>query len=325
MTEAHDREEGPVVRRLSPPATDGRPAGQKPATPRKPPALKMAPRTKVTAEDVEAKVAALLVERQARKAARPARSMRVLVRAVVASAMGVGIIGFGLGINAVNDQRAADLKASQSKEASLTGALDAVSPDGGKDTPQKLTTGLAAAQKRSDEVAAAQQEFAAIAYAGNAEPATNNGTPKPSVLKSLQHRKVLAGLFAPESLLLTDAQAYSFRTQDLLGPGSIDPRQPWFTRYDAADGTGTARNASDPKSYAWKTVSVSLSGTPGVMSVVWTNTDAATGELLAWATARYSVDTNTFRSLSVNLSTRGESQQLKPTTTGPAPATAKGA
>ncbi|MEO3931457.1 hypothetical protein WMO79_01400 [Micrococcaceae bacterium Sec7.4] len=289
----------------------------------KPAGPKLAPRTKVTAEDVEAKVTAMLAERQARKAARPARSMRVLVRAVVASAMGVGIIGFGLGINAAHDQRAADLKASQSKEASLTGALDAVSPDSGKDTPQKLTTGLAAAQKRSDEVAAAQQEFAAIAHAGNAEPGTNDGRPKPSVLKSLEHRKVLAGMFAPESLMLTDAQAYSFRTQDLLGPGHIDPRQPWFTRYEPATGTGTPRNAADPTSYAWKTVSVTLSGTPGVMGVVWTNTDASTGELLAWATARYSVDTNTFRNLTVNLSTRGESQQLKPETI--APATSKGA
>jgi hypothetical protein len=275
---------------------------------------------------MEAKFTELLAKRQVRKAAPAPRSMGTLIRAVAASAMGLGIIGFGLGINAANVQHAADLKANQDKAESLTGVLEAVSPDSGKDTPQKLTTGLAAAQKRSDELAAAQQEFAVIAYAGNAEPGTNDGRPKPAVLKSLEHRKVLAGFFAPESLLLTDAQAYSFRTEDLLGPGRIDPRQPWFTRYEPAPGTtGAARNASDPERYAWKTVSVTLSGSPGVMSVVWTNTDAGTGELLAWATARYSADTNTFRTLTVNRTTRGDSQQLKPETTAATPATTKGA
>jgi hypothetical protein len=313
----------PAVRRVTPPDAGGSPGRKRPAKQAKP---KVAPRTKVTAEDLEARFAARLAERQARKAARAPRGMSVLVRTVVASAMGVGIIGFGLGINTANVQHAAGLKANQDKAASLTGALEAVSPASGKDTPQKVTGGLAAAQKRSDELAAAQQEFAVIAYAGNAEPGTNDGRPKPAVLKSLEHRKVLAGFFAPESLVLTDAQAYSFRTEDLLGPGRIDPRQPWFTRYEPAPGaTGAARNASDPTSYAWKTVSVTLSGSPGVMSVVWTNTDAGTGELLAWATARYSVDTGTFRNLTVNRTTKGDSQQLKPETAGAAPATTKGA
>lgn len=313
----------PVVRRVTPPDAGGSPGKKLRAKPAK---QKPAPRTKVTAEEVEAKFTELLAKRQARKAERAPRSMATLVRAVAASAMGLGIIGFGLGINADNIQHAADLKANQDKAASLAGALEAVSPDSGKDTPQKLSTGLAAAQKRSDELAAAQQEFAVIAYAGNSDPGTNDGRPKAAVLKSLDHRKALAPFFAPESLLLTDAQAYLFRTDDLLGPGRIDPRQPWFTRYEPAPGTtGAARNASDPKGYIWKTVSVTPSASPGVMSVVWTNTDVGTGELLAWATARYSVDTNTFRSLTVNRTTRGDSQQLKPETTAAMPATTKGA
>ncbi|MCB5280369.1 hypothetical protein [Arthrobacter sp. ES1] len=319
----------PVVRRVPPAAAGASSEVKSPVWPTKTGKPTIAPRTKVTAEDVEAKFTALLAERHARqerKATREPRRMGTLVRAVVASAMGVGIIGFGLGISAANTQHAADLKANQGKEAPVSGALAGVSPDSGKDTPQKLTGVLAAARKRSDELAAAQQEFAGIAYAGNAEPGTNDGRPKPAVLKSLEHRRVLAGFFAPESLLLTDAQAYSFRTEDLLGPGRIDPRQPWFSRYEpAAGGTGTARNPADPKSYTWKTASVTLSGTPGVMSVVWTNTDAGTGELLAWATARYSVDANTFRTLSVNKTTRGDSQQLKPQTAVVTPATTKGA
>jgi len=283
------------------------------------------PRTKVTAEDVEARVAGLLSDRRTRKAARAPRSMRTLVRASVATAMGIGIIGFGLGISSENAQHAADMRAGQTKQASLEGALAAVDPETGKDTPQKLTTGLAAARKLSDSVASSQQDFAAIAFAGNADAVTSDGRPAPATLKSLEHRKALAAFFAPEALLLTDAQAYSFRTNDLLGPGRIDPRQPWFVRYEAATATGGLRPAADPKTYSWQTASVSLSGTPGVMSVVWTNTDTATGELLAWATARYSTETNTLRNLTVTLTTRGDSQQLKPHSTSAAPAAAKGA
>lgn len=321
MPEAHEPDAGmPVVRRVAPPAAVTATA----EAPSVPAAPKSAARRKVTAEELEAKFAARRQERRERRASRKPRPMGTLVRAVTASAMGIGIIGFGLGISTVNSQHAADMKAGQSKEASLEGALAAVSPDTGKDTAQKLTGGLAAAQKRSDELAAAQQEFAAIAYAGNADPSTNDGRPRPSVLKSLEHRKALAGYFAPESLLLTDAQAYSFRTDDILGPGRIDPRQPWFVRYEPAGDPGTARKAADPKGYAWKTASVMLSGTPGVMSVVWADTDTATGELLAWATARYSADSNTFGTLSVNVTTRGDSQQLKPAAALPA-GTTKGA
>lgn len=315
MTEEQGADGGPpVVRRVTPPVAGGDFAEWGRKRPQTPAAPKFAPRSKVTAEDMEARFTALRAGRQARKAGRTPRSMSGAVRTAVAAAMGVGIIGFGLGINAANIQHEADMKAGQSKLASLSGAVEAVSPENGKDTPKKLTGALAAAQKRSDALAAAQQQFAEIAYAGNADPGTNDGRPKPSVLRSVDHRKSLAAFFAPESLVLTDAEAYSFRTDDLLEPGRIDPRMPWFTRYDPAAGASAARNASDPKSYTWKTASVTLSGSPGVMSVVWTNTDAGTGELLAWATARYSVDNNTFRSLTVTRTTRGESQQLTPKT-----------
>ena len=314
--------DGPPVRRMTVPVAP-EPARTKPLA-RTAQTFKqaMAPRTKMTAEDMEAKVSTLLETRRSRRDAREPRSMRMLVRTVAASVMGLGIIGFGLGINAANEQHAADLNADRSKESSLTGA-PAASPATGKDTATKLAGGLAAAQKRSDELAAAQQRFAEIAYAGNTDPGTNDGRPKSSVLKSLEHRKTLVGFFAPESLVLTDAQAYSFRTEDLLGPGRIDPRQPWFTRYEPT--AGTARSVADPASYVWKTVSVTPTGTPGAMSVVWTNTDTRSGDLLAWATARYSADTKTFSTLVVNRTTRGESMQLKPETAGPGQATTKGA
>jgi hypothetical protein len=310
--------EGPVVRRVKP-GTEKAVSEGSAVEP------KAKQRNKITAEEVEAKFAALRAAREARKANRKPRELSKLVRVVVASALGVGIVGFGLGINNAGEQHTVEIQANQSKVASLEGALETLAPANGENTTQKLMDGIAAAQKRSDELAAAQQEFASIASAGNAEPSANNGTPKPAVLKSLEHRKVLAGFFSPESLILTDAEAYSFRTEDLLEPGKIDPRQPWFIRYETAGGEGTARKVAAPDSYAWKTASVTLSGTPDVLSVTFTNSDVKTGELLAWATARYSVKDNTFSNLSVSRTSQGESQQLKVDTVQSVPDTTQGA
>lgn len=309
----------PVVRRVDP--ADAGKAVPEPA-PKEP---KLSPRKKITPEEVEARFAARRAEREARKANRPPREMGKLVRAVVGSALGIGIVCFGLGINNAGEQHAVEVKANEDKEATLTGALGKLDPAADDKTArQKLVDGIAAAQKRSGELAAAQQQFAGIFYAGNSEPSANNGTPKPSALKSLEHRKVIAGFFAPESLILTDDQAYSFRTQDLLEPGKIDPRLPWYTRYEPAGGKDGTQKVADPASYAWKAASVTLSGTPDVLSVVFTNSDVKTGELLAWATARYSVKDNTFNNLSVSMTSQGESQQLKVDTVRSGPGTSKG-
>lgn len=325
--------EDPVVRRVSP-VVDEQRAPRKDTSGLKPP-----PRQKITAEEVQARFAASRAKREASDAARTPRDMRKLVRAVVASAMGVGIVGFSLGISNASEQHTAVVATTEDRATALTGAIEELVPAEGEDTKQELVDDLAVAQQRSDDLAAAQQQFAQIAFAGNAEPGTNDGRPKQSVLAAIEHRRELAAYFAPESLVLTDDEAYTFRTEDLLGPGRIDPRQDWFTRYepaieeDTADGdespeetdgeavSGAVQKVMSPTSYTWRTASVTLSGTPDVMAVLWTNTDTETGELLAWATARYSVESNTFRNLVVNTTTRGDVFQLKVSSSGSGPET----
>lgn len=271
---------------------------------------------KVTAEDVEARFAARRAERSARKAEKPPREMAKLVRLAVASGMGLGIAGFALGLNAAGTEYRASVSANESKIASILEAVNTVSPEAGEgETTQTLEAGLTAAQARSNELAAAEQRFAEIAWDRNAEPAAGDGTPGDAALRSLEHRRVMAAFFSPDALLLTDAQAYSFRTEGLLDPGKIDPRQAWFIGYEPSGEPGKPRTALPPASYAWKAVSVTPSGTPGVFSVVWANTDTGTGDLLAWATARYSVDTDRFNMLAVHTTTVGESLQLSAETT----------
>lgn len=268
-------------------------------------------RTKLSAEDVEAKFAARRAERQARKAERPPGEMGKLMRGGVAAALGLGMVGMAFGMSSASGNHAAQVASNESKIVSLQDAVAALAPEASGETSESLAAGLQETQKRSDELAAAQQQFAVITHAGNDEPGAGDGRPKPAVLKALEHRKTLAGFFAPQALTLSDAEAYTFRTENLLEAGEIDPRQPWYTRYEAGGSQGSDQKAADPAGYSWETASVALSGTPGVMSVVWTNTDSRSGELLAWATARYDTESGTFSTLSVHMTTRGESQQLQ--------------
>lgn len=274
-----------------------------------------AKRKKVTAEQLEARFTARKAERAARKAEKPPREMGTLVRAAVASGLGLGIFGFALGLNSAGAEYRAAVSVNESKIASILEAVRSVAPEQEGETKQTLEAGLAAAQARSDELASSEQRFAEIAWEGNTEPAAGDGTPGNAVLRSLEHRRVMASFFSPDALLLTDDQAYSFRTEGLLDPGKIDPRQAWFIGYESAGEPGKPRAAMPAARYAWETVSVTPSGTPGVFSVVWTNTDTETGDLLSWATARYSVETDLFSMLAVHTTTLGESLQLRAETT----------
>lgn len=310
MAGMQEREnEAPFVRRITTPVEPAEDVEEKADKPGR------GGRPKLTAEDVEARFTVRREERRARKAEKPPREMGKLVRVVVASGLGLGIIALGMGLNAAEAQFRAETSSNDSKIASLMGAISAVVPEEGGEAVRGLSEGLAAAQKRSNDLAAAEQRFAQIAWEGNRDSRTDDGRPAGAVLRALEHRREMAAFFEPASFVLTDEQAYSFRTEDLTGPGKIDPRQPWFSAYETPPKAGGGPTAASPESYVWKTVSVAPSGTPGVFSVVWANTDTGTGELLAWATARYSVESDAFNTLAVHRTTQGDSRQLRAETT----------
>jgi hypothetical protein len=239
--------------------------------------------------------------------------MDTLFRGVLASLLGIGIIGTATALGAANAEYSAESATNQGEHETFEGALEELTPEEGVASGQAVVEALAAAQARSAELATAQQGFAAIAYEANAEPDRGDGTPKAAVLKSLEHRKVIVGFFAPTSLLLSEEDAYSFRTNELVDAGQIDPRQPWFTRYETG-ADGVSQQLAAPESYAWETASVQPSGRPDVVDVVWTNTDVVTGELLSWAEAQYSAETGLFSELEVSMTTQGAAQQLKAST-----------
>lgn len=267
---------------------------------------------KVTAEDVAASFAARKTKREQKREERPVRKVSSLVTGVLVVALGAGILGFGTGLSRLDVDHGVAVQTNIDKKADLEGTLLTLRPVEEETLSKTLAEDLNTTRERAIALAKAEQGFAEIAYEGNSEPNLNDGRPNPSILKSLEHRKELTGFFAPASLWLSDADAYGFRTQDLLEPGQIDPRQPWFIKYDQGEGSAeTKRKAASPESYGWKVASVDLSDTPGLMVVIFTNVDKNTGDLLAWASTRYSVKENTFSNLSVRRSTIGDRHSLK--------------
>ncbi|MGW0901156.1 hypothetical protein ACWD0G_29975, partial [Streptomyces goshikiensis] len=138
------------------------------------------------------------------------------------------------------------------------------------------------------KVASGEQTFATLYHQASVQPSPNNGAPNQATLEIIKHRRGMATLFSKGSFLVSDKEAYSTSS---LAPfdatTEIDPRHAWYIRYDG-------QNAAAPSTYAWKveTVMPDLSAKDGSgatdqAKVVWLCRDTKSGEVLAWASARY--------------------------------------
>ena len=151
----------------------------------------------------------------------------------------------------------------------------------------ELTGDLASARDLAREVAMEQTLFSTLVlegdHAGQGETAVSA-----AARDALIQRERLARFFAPETFATGDEVGTSPSTTG-VGPGQIDPRDPWFT--------GTTSN--------WKVVAVTPSKHAGEVDVTWLNTDTESGDLYAWAQARYVVDRALFHDLRVGATTVG--------------------
>ena len=167
-----------------------------------------------------------------------------------------------------------------------------------------LQTRAAAAAKR---VAAGQQAYTALAVKGytTARSTSANGAPDAVAAAVINHRRALAADWSADSLVVDDADAYTFSTQDALG-GQMDPRYSWFVRYDGG-------RPSDPSTWGWQVRSIAPAAVDttdaaadqtDTATVVWTATQKD-GTVLAWASALWHADTRVFDTLSVTLTAQG--------------------
>lgn len=257
--------------------------------------------TKVTAEDVAAKLAARKAERAASgRAGERARTVSVALGVVLI--LGAGALAVSTAANTTSFQakQAAGEEAIASAQSYLD-ALPASDQDSAGVYAAELEAQLDTARVKAEEVAALQQQFSEILVAGNTED-TSNGGASPAFLASVEHRKLLAPYFVDRAMIADDTLAYAPGSALPFDADQIDPRYPWFVAHEK----GKPGVVAPAGSNEWTLRSVTPSTTPGVHDVTWLDTDTATGDLLAWATASYYAGSETFGALSVGRTTQGE-------------------
>ncbi|QNE18084.1 hypothetical protein F1D05_09540 [Kribbella qitaiheensis] len=165
-----------------------------------------------------------------------------------------------------------------------------------------LATLSARASQAAREVADKQQDYAVLFRAVNNAPSAGNGSPSETVLKTVSHRKALARYWDPKSFVVEDSLAYAFTTTPYFGRDEIDPRFPWYVRYDGL-------KVSDPRSYSWTVESVMPTiDAPGTARVVWVNRNLH-ATVLAWASAVYTDSTRVFSRLDLVVTAAGGPHQ----------------
>ncbi|MER6520109.1 hypothetical protein ABT246_25045 [Streptomyces sp. NPDC001553] len=255
--------------------------GEKPAAPKT--------RKKVTGAELEKRFANWTMHQRDRAQARsPANNARLIRRGVTA-VMGVGILALVVATGVAGERFKATTADNEAQIIQLKGHLDDA-----QSTPVKANAGAQlsklteAAAADAKQVASGEQTFATLYHQAGVQPSPNNGTPNQATLEIVKHRRDMASLFSEGSFLVSDKEAYS--TSSLTpfdATTEIDPRHAWYIRYDG-------QNAAAPSTYAWtaETVMPDLStkdgsGATNQAKVVWLCRDTKSGEVLAWASARY--------------------------------------
>jgi hypothetical protein len=167
---------------------------------------------------------------------------------------------------------------------------------------------LAALSGRASQTARAvaekQQEYARLVHAINDAPSAGNGSPNEATLKTVSHRRALAQYWDPKSFVVEESLAYAFTTTPYFDRDEMDPRFPWYVRYDGL-------RASDPLSYSWRVESVMPTiDAPATARVVWVSRDSH-GTVLAWASATYTDSTRTFSRLELVVTAAGGQHQYE--------------
>ena len=272
--------------------------------------LKQRRATKVTPESIERALAQRKAAREAKAAARDPKVTAQKIKTWITVGLLVASAAVALGIT--SSQRsfeAASLRNDQTI-ADLSGDLEVAKsqrvPDAGS-TPGSvsLESQLTAARTKARKVADLQQQFAVLMRKASTEDSTGNGAPNKAFLSAVEHRRTLAPYFDRESYVVQGEDAYSPNSTNPFDADEIDPRFPWYVRYESGGGQ---HKAAAPTVYSWELASVMLpeDADPDELDVTWLCRDEKTGSPLAWATASYDVASQKFYGLSVGTTTLGD-------------------
>ncbi|WP_328689697.1 hypothetical protein OHA74_11500 [Streptomyces phaeochromogenes] len=276
MTTAYDESE-----RTGPEQETGSMPEEKPAAPKT--------RKKVTGAELEERfVGWTMLQREKVQVRTPEDNARLIRRSVTA-VMGVGILALVVATGVAGESFKASTADNEAQIVQLKGQLDdarstPVPADAGAQL-SRLTEEAAADAKK---VATGEQAFATLYHQSGVQPSRNNGALNQAMLEIIMHRRDMAALFSKDSFLVSGKEAYG--TSSLTpfdATTEIDPRYAWYIRYDG-------QKAAAPSTYAWKVGTVmpdlsmqNVSGMTIQAKVLWLCRDTKSGEVLAWASARY--------------------------------------
>ncbi|MYR60063.1 hypothetical protein GTY54_28810, partial [Streptomyces sp. SID625] len=210
-------------------------------------------------------------------------------RRSVTAVLGVGILALAVATGVAGESFKASTADSEAQIVQLKGQLDdAQSTPVKSDASAQLSKLTEAAAAEAKKVATGEQTFATLYHQAGVQPSPHNGAPDQATLEIIKHRRDMAPLFSKDSFLVSDKEAYSTSSLSSFDATTeIDPRHAWYIRYDGP-------NAAAPNTYVWKVETVmpdlslrNVSTMSNQAKVVWLCRDTESGEVLAWASARY--------------------------------------
>lgn len=258
---------------------------------------------KVTSEELQRRMAD---RRRQKKEDESPSKLPTMIRTGLAVALLVGTAGVSASVVASNKAFDEAHDANQAQIVSLQADMKRLEPATEKaDQRPDLDQQLDEARDKAKRIGKLQDGFGELMYKASKEKLPSNGVPGDAFVASVQHRKELEPYFSRDTFLVKDKVAYSPGSADDFDMDGIDPRFPWFVRYEP--GTGQ-RKVSKPDTYGWELISVVPAGevSPDEADATWVARDAKTDDLLTWATSSYSFDTNEFGRLRVGTTTVGD-------------------
>lgn len=244
---------------------------------------------KVTGAELEERFTGWTLRQHERAQTRSPEDNARLIRRTVTAAMGVGTLVLVVATGVAGESFKVSTAGNEAQIVQLKGQLhDARSTPVKADAGAQLSKLTEAAAADAKKVATGEQAFATLYHQAGVQPSPNNGAPNQATLEIIEHRRDMAALLSKNSFLVSDKEAYGASSLTPFDATTeIDPRYAWYIRY-------AGRYAAAPSSYAWKveTVMPDLSvkdgsGATSQAKVVWLCQDTKSGEVLAWASARY--------------------------------------
>lgn len=258
----------------------------------------------VTGEQLRAKTKAKWARFQASRKRRSSEEKAALGRRVTIGAVGVLTVGtIVIGSVAENGYRASQGETAEKIESLQTQITEAQEDVDAAPSADDLVRLSDKASRAAKTVAADQQKFAQLIDAAQKSKGPQNGAPSKEMNAVAEHRKALAKNFTDTSFVVDDEEAYQWSTAVSHEPDEIDPRYPWYIRYDGD-------RASGAKASTWEVASVTPKIDGSGASVLFTCTDTTTGDLLAWASSDYDAQAEAFTDLEVKRTALGQDHSV---------------